>query len=153
VTKPLEKTIQSQILIAIGTLPGMAVWRAAVGNGYVRTKDGYRPMRFGGMPGQPDILGCYHGRFLGIEVKTETGRQRLEQKDWQRAIEMAGGKYILARSASDALDQIAAWSAHWPTHLCQAGNSGIGCAGVGPGRSQGWPSSAPVSPPTGADDF
>ena len=105
--KALEKEIQDQILIALGTMPGMAIWRSAVGNGWVRRKDGFAPMRFGGMPGQADILGCYHGRFIAIEVKTATGRQRPEQRDWQHAIEMAGGVYILARSVADALDGVA----------------------------------------------
>lgn len=107
---PKEKTIQDAILVALGTMPGMAIWRSAVGNGWVRTKDGYRPMRFGGVPGQPDIMGCYFGRFVGIEVKTDTGRQRPEQADWQAAIEAAGGCYILARSVADALEGISRMS-------------------------------------------
>ena len=102
-----EKSIQDQILIALGTYPGMAIWRAAVGNGWVRAKTGFVPMRFGGVPGQADIIGCYHGRFVAIEVKTATGRQRPEQRDWQGAIEAAGGVYILARSVDDALDGVA----------------------------------------------
>ena len=35
---------------------------------------------------------------------TATGRQRPEQKQWQAAIEAAGGCYILARSVDDALE-------------------------------------------------
>jgi len=106
---PKEKTIQDQILLALGTYPGMAIWRSAVGNGWVRTKGGPRSIRFGGMPGQADILGCYYGRFLAIEVKRPVrwSKQSDEQIDWQGAIEAAGGTYILARSVDDALEGVA----------------------------------------------
>lgn len=51
--------------------------------------------------GMPDIVCVIAGRYIGIEVKSETGRQRAEQLDWQRKIEKAGGTYVLARSWKD----------------------------------------------------
>lgn len=99
-----ETILQNKILIALGTYPGMVIWRSAVGNGWVRTKDGFKPMRFGGIPGQADILGCWNGRFIAIEVKTDKGRLRKEQMAWRDAIEKVGGLYIVARSVGEALD-------------------------------------------------
>lgn len=119
-----ESIIQSAILAAIGTMPGIACWRSSVGNGWVRTKNGFAPMRFGGRPGQPDIMGCYWGLFFGIEVKTKTGTQEPDQIDWQSAIEAAGGCYILARSVDDALEGLRRLALKLPTHLLQAPQSG-----------------------------
>uniref|UniRef100_A0A6H1ZCB6 VRR-NUC domain-containing protein n=1 Tax=viral metagenome TaxID=1070528 RepID=A0A6H1ZCB6_9ZZZZ len=51
--------------------------------------------------GLPDIMAIYKGMFYGIEVKTRIGRQSKDQKEWERKINEAGGKYILARSWED----------------------------------------------------
>ena len=51
--------------------------------------------------GFPDLVCCWHGRFVGIEVKTPTGRQQPSQKLFQAELEAAGGTYILARSLAD----------------------------------------------------
>ena len=99
-----ETKIQNDILIALSTYPDMIVWRSAVGNGWVRTGDGFKPMRFGGIPGQSDIIGCWQGRFIGIEVKTATGKLSKEQRQWGAAIVSCGGIYIVARSVEDALN-------------------------------------------------
>lgn len=61
-----------------------------------------RPVKFG-TPGQPDIMGCLDGQFVGIESKTETGRQREDQKNWAAALSKAGGHYFIARSPDDAV--------------------------------------------------
>lgn len=59
-----------------------------------------------GLVGEPDISGCLDGRWIGIEVKTETGRQRTGQAKFQAAIEARGGIYIVARSPDDAISQL-----------------------------------------------
>lgn len=38
------------------------------------------------------------GRVVCIELKTETGRQSESQKQWQRAVESVGIRYVLVRS-------------------------------------------------------
>lgn len=101
-----EAQIQAAILIALGTHPDMIVWRSAVGNGWVRTGSGFKPMRFGGVPGQADIMGCWRGRFFAIEVKTKDGRVSPQQAAWGAAVQKCGGIYIVARSVDDALDQL-----------------------------------------------
>ena len=69
-------------------------------------------------------MGCYWGLFFSIEVKTATGRQRPEQKQWQSAIEAAGGCYILARSVDDALEGLRRLAAKMPTTLLRVPQSG-----------------------------
>lgn len=39
--------------------------------------------------------------FLAIEMKTKSGSQSKNQKDWQRGIENLGGKYEICRSVED----------------------------------------------------
>lgn len=54
-----------------------------------------------GRNGIPDIIACYRGRFLAIEVKSKTGTIRpLQFYELRRAAE-AGGHAVVARSADD----------------------------------------------------
>ncbi len=60
-------------------------------------------------PGDPDIIACYKGRYIGIEAKSAHGVQRPEQIIRQKQIEAAGGIYILAysvKAVEDCLDSI-----------------------------------------------
>jgi hypothetical protein len=98
-----EADIQARILVAITALPGAFFYRNNTGAAF--TREG-RMIRFG-LAGAPDILGCYRGRAIGIEVKAPRGGQREAQRRWQASIERAGGVYILARSVNDALDALA----------------------------------------------
>jgi Holliday junction resolvase len=62
-----------------------------------------------GKSGVPDILACYRGLFLAIEVKQPGGKQTRLQELEQTKIRQAGGISIVATSrqeASEALDQI-----------------------------------------------
>jgi hypothetical protein len=64
-------------------------------------------VRYGLGTGSADLICCYKGRFLAIECKSMSGRQSHEQVCWQRAVESAGGLYILARSLQDVTKRIA----------------------------------------------
>ena len=101
-----EAGIQAQILLAIGRMPDLLVWRQNVGK--MIAANG-RVVSFG-VPGCPDIIGCYRGRFIGIEVKAPKGRQSDQQIKFQAAVERAGGIYILARSVNDAVSALGAIS-------------------------------------------
>lgn len=57
----------------------------------------------GSTPGVPDVVGCYRGRFIGIEIKTPQGRMSPHQEKWRQLIEEAGGIYIMARSFEDVI--------------------------------------------------
>jgi hypothetical protein len=54
-----------------------------------------------GAVGAPDIVCVVNGQYVGIEVKAPKGRQSENQKTFQRGLEAAGGKYILAHSIDD----------------------------------------------------
>lgn len=43
---------------------------------------------------------------LCIEFKTEDGRQQQTQKEWQKATETAGNKYVIVRSFDDFKDEV-----------------------------------------------
>lgn len=101
-----EAVTLSQILLAIGRLPGAIFWRNQTGALPSRTG---RIVRFG-LVGSPDIIGCVNGRFVGIEVKNARGRQSDAQVNFQRAFEKSGGIYILARSVDDAVSALGAIS-------------------------------------------
>ena len=55
--------------------------------------------------GGPDLVGVETGtgRFLGLEVKTETGRVRPEQALWHTAAAARGARIVVVRSVEDAL--------------------------------------------------
>ena len=92
-----EKQIQNAILREFGTRPDMRLWRQNTGAARV----GRRFIRFG-VPGQADLTGILPGgRRLEIEVKSDTGRQTDDQRNFQNMIERFGGLYVLARSVDD----------------------------------------------------
>lgn len=55
-----------------------------------------------GKPGDPDMVVCYKGRFIGAEGKTPEGCLRDVQKLRRSQIEAAGGIYAVVRSEEDA---------------------------------------------------
>ena len=68
---------------------------------YLKSKGAYYVKYFGNsfsQVGVPDILACYKGRFIGIEVKapTKLNNQSEYQKIHMKNILDAGGIYILA---------------------------------------------------------
>lgn len=56
--------------------------------------------------GFPDLIGSVRGRALAIEVKSPTGRQRPEQRDWQLRWEFCGGLYLLARDVDATIARV-----------------------------------------------
>lgn len=107
-----EKNIQNAILREYGTNPAMRIWRQNTGVAIAgdvsailalckRAGISARLVRFG-VPGQADLTGILDdGRRLEIEVKSPSGRQTADQKNYQTMIEHLGGVYILARNVDD----------------------------------------------------
>jgi len=54
-----------------------------------------------GKPGCPDIVCCFKGKFIGLEVKNEKGRQSQSQRKAEVEINDALGDYHIVRSISD----------------------------------------------------
>lgn len=79
---------------------------------YLKGKGAYYVKYFGNQfsqVGVPDILACYKGRFIGIEVKNEKGKTSPLQDYNLASIKRAGGISLVARdieSVSEVLDEI-----------------------------------------------
>ena len=54
--------------------------------------------------GVPDILVCYKGRFIGLEVKTERGRPSGVQKATAEAIKECGGVCVFPTNVREVED-------------------------------------------------
>lgn len=74
-------------------LKGRAIYATRTNSGKVMTID--KRMVQLARPGWPDITAVIDGRFVGIETKQLTGKQRDSQKEAQQLIEAAGGVYLL----------------------------------------------------------
>jgi len=53
--------------------------------------------------GVPDIILVDGGHFVGIEVKTRTGRMSPEQREFEKRLSEAGGTYHLVRDVDDLI--------------------------------------------------
>lgn len=111
-----ETKIQNKILIALSNV-GCVVWRNETAGAWVGkvihkeasqvTLANARMIRFGIAIGSSDIIGITpEGRFLAIEVKTQTGRPSQQQLTFIDAVRQNGGVAGIARSVQDALDLI-----------------------------------------------
>lgn len=96
-----ERILQDRIRAAIAALPDARVWRNNVG------LDQKRGVKYGLGRGSPDLVGIVAGRFVGLEVKTATGRVRPEQTVWLDMIRRLGGVAGVARSVEDAMALVA----------------------------------------------
>lgn len=63
--------------------------------------DNGKPRRKVKADGFPDITAIVAGRFIGIEVKSHSGRLRPAQAEMHKRIREAGGLIIIARSIED----------------------------------------------------
>lgn len=128
--KQPESVIKNKILIALGRSVDGIFWNHPTGTAVPMATIKALKSRFHcypdvvealnrvpvikfGLEGSADIIGVHTvtvtaemvGQKIGvataIEVKTDTGRQRPEQKRFEAAFAAAGGIYILARSTDD----------------------------------------------------
>lgn len=93
-----ESTIQKEIM---NYLKGLGAWVIKVpGSHLVGAKDNLALAAL--LPGTPDLLACYKGRFIGIEVKAAKKGARVsgEQVAQGEAIQKAGGLFIVAWKVS-----------------------------------------------------
>ena len=98
-----ERAIQSEILLAVQQeWPTGVVYRRNVG---AMLDSRGKMVRFG-LPGQADIACIIEGRAIEVEVKAPGKKQTEDQRNWQKAVERAGGVYVLAYSKDEALHKI-----------------------------------------------
>jgi len=95
-----EGQLQDLIRLELGQCREAVFWRNNCGVAEMR--GGFK-VRFGvGSPGGSDLIGLYCGRAVFVEIKTPTGRQSPEQKQFQQLVESKGGIYRILRSVEDA---------------------------------------------------
>ena len=63
----------------------------------------YRPLPKYSMLGVPDINLIYNGQYIGIEVKSSSGVQSDNQKEFERQCKIAGAEYYVVRSVDDVI--------------------------------------------------
>ena len=83
----LEKDIVAAIMRYLKTVPGCFAWKEHGG--------------MYGTSGLPDIICCYHGRFVGLEVKTPDGKLTKLQEVTLSKINAAGGLGVVVRSVAE----------------------------------------------------
>ena len=74
--------------------------------GYIERPNQTRGFIKNNKPGAPDIIVCYQGNYVGLEVKSKKGRQSDSQKDAEERILDAGGEYHIVRSVEDVQEII-----------------------------------------------
>lgn len=106
--KRTESALQAAICRYLDRALPLASWYCAIPNGSVlaggaeqRARQMARLKATGLKPGAPDIAMCWNGRFIGMEVKTDTGQLSDKQKDTSDAITLAGGLWTVVRSVED----------------------------------------------------
>jgi hypothetical protein len=84
-----ESTITKKILDYLKTVPQCFAWKEHGGK-YTQA-------------GIPDIICCYKGRFVGFEVKTETGKLSKLQEVTLSRIQRAGGVAVKVTSLEEVI--------------------------------------------------
>lgn len=72
-------------------------------------RDGAKRKAMGMRAGFPDFIFLMPNNsypFLAIELKSAKGRQSGHQKEYQQAVERAGGKYVIIRSLDEFMEEI-----------------------------------------------
>ncbi len=57
-------------------------------------------------PGVPDLICCFKGRLIGIEIKAEKGIVSEYQKEFIDNINRAGGLAFVARDIQTVIDKL-----------------------------------------------
>lgn len=74
-----------------------------------RDRDGAKRKAMGVRAGFPDFVLLRSNRFYGylaIELKTAKGRQTANQKEYERAVERSGGRYVVVRSIEGFMEVV-----------------------------------------------
>jgi len=99
-----EKLIQSACLDYLSMLERQGklyFFRSQAGAVHTVRGNGSKGFFKTGRPGAPDITVCYKGKFVGLEIKNEKGKQSAYQEQAQKQIESTGGYYFIIRSLDE----------------------------------------------------
>jgi hypothetical protein len=100
-----ECDIQNSILDYL-TLIGVFAWKNSSTGTYDSYRKIWRPKRGFNIKGSADILACYEGRFLAIEVKRPSTRKNVseDQSLWLEMIVRHGGFAGVCCSIDEAIE-------------------------------------------------
>lgn len=101
-----ESEIQSQIIDFLSYRVDLFFQRTNNIPVYDEKQTKYRSMPKGAKSGFPDIIVIKNGVFIGLEVKTLTGKQSKKQKDMEKEIIKNGGQYHIVRCLHDVIKVI-----------------------------------------------
>lgn len=62
-----------------------------------------------GTSGVPDFIGCFEGRFFGIETKAGSNKPTAMQEHQMSLIEMAGGMSFVVNEDPETLQRVKDW--------------------------------------------
>ena len=98
-----ESEIQNEIVQYLRTIDGMFCFRHSpikiIGKGQI-VKVGILEL------GIADIICCYKGQYIELEVKTSKGQQSIEQKAHEKLINKCNGEYYVVTSVEDVKERI-----------------------------------------------
>ena len=95
----LESQLTPMILKTLCSNTGLILWRNP--RGFDRRVNN----RYGLTDGAADYIGFYAptGKFVGVELKTQAGRQSTAQKEFAALVTRGNAIYAICRSEADAL--------------------------------------------------
>ena len=94
----LEKDIQRKVLNYLLKDLKCFCWRSNSVGIYDREKGFFRS---GSKRGVSDILCCHESKFIAIECKRPGAKQREDQINFQKSVELAGGEYWVIHSLDE----------------------------------------------------
>lgn len=102
-----EKQIENTILEFLKYKPGIFAFKVNTTGVFDKSRGRYRTLSKHVVAGTPDIIACVSvkgvGAFVGMEVKSDKGKQSKEQKSFQQKLQTrANGYYFIVRSIKDA---------------------------------------------------
>ncbi len=120
-----EARVERDVLLALGQIPQLCLYRNETGHGHPANVGrkmeaaladrrfaearaialdilNRNRITFGLGTGSPDLVGCLSGRFVGLELKSRTGKVSPEQKQWHDAARLHGALIHVVRSPEEA---------------------------------------------------
>ena len=82
-------------------------WRQNVNPIWNAKTGAFRRMPAYSVNGVPDIIVIYKGKFIGLEVKNETGKQQKSQINFENLCKSNGAYYKVVRSVGDVQEFLA----------------------------------------------
>ena len=101
-----EDRLSDEVRCALGCMPGVIVMRNVVARAVVVGTSW--PALLGLGEGTPDLVAIVRGRWLGLELKTATGRLSEAQERCHEAWRAAGAVVVVVRSVADAVAAVEA---------------------------------------------